>query len=956
MSADPNNRISDLYHRARQRPPGERHAFLRQACEGDDAVRLEVESLLQYESVSAGFLERPAAAWVTHGMTGQIGPYRILDQIGVGGMGEVYRAHDTKLGRDVAIKILPLEFLADPERRTRFAREARLLATLNHPHIGSIYGLEEGEGVTALVLEFVEGPTLADRLERGPLSVAQTIVIARQVASALDEAHEKGIIHRDLKPANIVLQGASVGGFGEIRAKVLDFGLAKTLELSPKEGAEAQLASAGGTADGRILGTPAYMSPEQARGLAVDKRTDVWAFGCVLFEMLSGRRPFEGDTVTDTFARILEREPEWGLLPVDTPPHVRSLIERCLRKDPRKRLHDIADALIEIDGNGTRVESTRSGWLSGWQAGWIAAAALTLAWGAVTVFTHLRQHVPPPEPVEFAIAPPEGSIFSRYPVFPEFAISPDGRHVAFVAPSKYGSSLWLRSLAEIDVHELPGTQGARNPFWKPDSQAIGFFADDKLKWVPLAGGTPTIVCAAVGTGNPVAPSGTWNDADIIVFTPAEGGSGALWQVDLKRRLPTRIAIKDESPLLPSFLPDGNHFLYLAPISPKPGEPHTSGELHVASLTSESTVIGPAESDAIYAAGHLFFVRGGTLTAQSYDVETRKLTGKPLDLNMHQGLVMFHRTFSVALSGRLVYSPPPVPAQLTWVDRQGTTLGTVGDPGYFINLDLGRNDSQVAVAGGPPPKPGERLVRDIWVIDVATGRRTRLTDDPAMAFDPTWSPDGNYIAFNSCRPTVTSPFGLFMRAWDSTGDDIELVKGTVDTAITSPDWSRTNVLVYNKGSLNQGNVGTTIWTLPMSGGRMPTPFLNTRFDQQGGSISPNGRLIGYVSDESGRHEVYVRSFPDKGPAHQLSRNGGEALRWRGDGKELFFVSPDSSMMSAKIDPNTGEPTGNPVPLFATQFHGGNHPYAVSRDGKRFLIPIWGAQQLTVVMDWRTMTGR
>jgi eukaryotic-like serine/threonine-protein kinase len=388
MESERRQQISDLYNAALERQPGERTAFLKEACDGDEALRQEVESLLGYQSASARFLETPAvkvfpgalrAAPTTEMVGRQLGPYKILAPLGAGGMGEVYRARDSKLGREVAIKVLPPHFTADPERRVRFAREARSLATLNHPHIGAIYGLEEVEGVTALVLELVEGPTLADRLERGPLPVGDALAIARQIADALDAAHEKGVIHRDLKPANIVLQGgagASGPMSGDARAKVLDFGLAKTMAVGLEgDATQSPSRSHDGTVEGRILGTPAYMSPEQARAQTVDKRTDVWAFGCVLFEMLSGRRPFGGDTVSDTFVSILEREPDWSALPAGTPAAVRTLILRCLQKDPRKRLRDIADAFLEIDGSDPTLTSPAGARLAGGRAATGSGAA-----------------------------------------------------------------------------------------------------------------------------------------------------------------------------------------------------------------------------------------------------------------------------------------------------------------------------------------------------------------------------------------------------------------------------------------------------------------------------------------------------------------------------------------------------------------------------------------------------
>jgi len=541
VTSEERDRISVLYHRALERPPEARSAFLQEACDGDAALRDEVESLLRYESDSA-FLEQPAALDASDlaqtpdrsQMIGrQFGPHLIVAPLGSGGMGEVYRARDSKLGRDVAIKILPSHFTADPERRARFSREARLLATLSHPYIGAIYGLEEGNGVIALVLELVEGPTLADRLAHGLLPIVEALAIARQIAEALDAAHEKGIVHRDLKPANIVLEcSANASGVpsGEARAKVLDFGLAKTMAAGLERDLTQQPSgSLDGTEEGRILGTPAYMSPEQARGQAVDKRTDIWAFGCVLFEMLSGRRAFDGDTISDMVVSILEREPHWDALPAETPVPVRALLERCLRKDPRNRLHDIADARIELDDGSKPLASTRSATdatqrKSGrvWdRLGWIAAAALAVALGGTMLLN--RRGVAPaaPELVEFPILAPEGSSLTNLAV--DFAVSPDGRHVAFIANATAGSSLCVRSLAAVDVRPIRGTDGARNPFWSPDSQSIGFFAGNQLKTVK-ASGEAAVVPLPWSVSMPenweslgLAPAGTWNSQDIVVF-------------------------------------------------------------------------------------------------------------------------------------------------------------------------------------------------------------------------------------------------------------------------------------------------------------------------------------------------------------------------------------------------------------------------------------------------------
>ena len=596
-------RVSDLYHAALARSPGERDAFLKAACQGDEALRQEIASLLQFESQSAGFMARPAAAVVagaardTHegaSMVGKaIGLYTIVAPLGVGGMGEVYRARDTKLGRDVAIKILPAHFTADPERRARFAREARLLATLNHPHIGAIYGLEESDGITALVLELIEGPTLEERLERGPLPIVEALAIARQIAEALEAAHEKGIVHRDLKPANIVLQGSS-GSASDVRAKVLDFGLAKAGRARRGDSTHGRDSSFDGTADGRILGTPAYMSPEQARGLAVDKRADIWAFGCVLYEVLTGLRAFDGDTVTDTLARILDHEPDWDALQAGTPPSIHRLLERCLRKDPRKRLHDIADALIEIDESDVDASQGRVGRREAvlarprrhgfaWIAGSLLAGAL-LGSGGIAMW-QARTPANADDSLEFDIPSPPGFRYGNpFPrpgkfasAWKEFALAPNGRHLVAVVIAEHLRTLWVRPLdSSLGFRPLQGTEGARAPFWSADSRRIAFFANNKLMVVGLNGETPVPVCEATSIFG-----GTWNADDVILLASP---NGPLLQVssDGGSTPVTTLTTGETSHRWPWFLPDGRHFLFLAMGK---GEP----QLRVGSLASHDSV-------------------------------------------------------------------------------------------------------------------------------------------------------------------------------------------------------------------------------------------------------------------------------------------------------------------------------------------------------------------------------
>jgi Tol biopolymer transport system component len=869
----------------------------------------------------------------------RLGVYEVTAQIGAGGMGEVYRARDSKLGRDVALKILPAHLTADPERRARFAREARLLAALNHPHIGAIYGLEESDGLTALVLEFVEGPTLADRLKRGPLPIPEALAIARQIAEALDEAHEKGMVHRDLKPANIVLQGAAGPVAGDVRAKVLDFGLAKTLTVDEHELTRPP-GSFDGTAEGRILGTPAYMSPEQARGQAVDKRTDIWAFGCVLYEMLAGRPPFEGDTMSDKFVSILEREPDWAALPAETPAAIRTLLHRCLRKDPRKRLHDVADALIELDDDA---KPAASGGVVSADAGaasrrnreglaWIVAA-LAVALVALLLIARRSHPGSPGDIIEFTIE--HG--------WQHFAISPDGRHVAFTAtPESQGQTmLWIRSLDTLELRTLPDTEGAAFPFWRPDSQAIGFFAAGLVKTVQLNGGAPISVCrGAIGQG-------TWNQEDVIVFGGAGNalGGSPLQRVGARGGTPvavTSLTGDEFAHGFPSFLPDGQHFLYLAQRS-------DSSELRVGSLTSaESMSLGRFESHAEYAAGYLFSVRDGSLVAQPFDADAHQLKGSPSHIAAKVGAYLNRGMFSVSPTGRLAYSRQQgLKRTLTWVDRQGRALSTVAQPGGFFNLDLSPDEQHLAVSQ-LTQSPGARAQIDLWRIDLArSGIATRLTDDPGWHWDPAWSPDGTQIAFNHAA-TQGSNHSLFVRPSDASGRNTLLVDSGMD--IFSPDWSHDGgFIIYSQ---NASSTDSDLWTLPMTGVRTPTVFLQTQHYECCGSFSQDDRWIAYTSDASGRNEVYVRPFPIRPGESPISQNGGLAPRWRGDGKEIFFLSLDGTMMSVAIDTTKGFTAGVPQALFASHIAPGDSgPYVVAKDGQRFLIPIPDPPTpIAVLLNW------
>ncbi len=626
---------------------------------------------------------------------------------------------------------------------------------------------------------------------------------------------------------------------------------------------------------------------------------------------------------------------------------IRTLLQSCLRKDPRKRLRDIADARIDIEAGANPSATDPSAvvapvvFLRRKRRIRALASVLALTVAAGTLIYLQSPRIVPSELAVFPIAPADGSRFTG--TSPEFAISPDGRHIAFVASSTRESALWVRSVAALEPRPVAGTEGARNPFWSPDSQSIGYFADDKLKTVRVTGGSPVDVCPGPGTSGASAPSGTWNNSGVIVFGPSQG---TLYKVDSNAGTATPVTTTTDGTVhrWPWFLPDGRHFLFLALRGEK-------GELRVGSLESpDSVTLAPAESHVTFAAGHLFFVRGGNLMAQPFDADARRPTADPLYLGAQAGVdpPWQRGMFSVSRTGRLVYRPTArARAQLTWLDRGGRSVGTVGDPGVFFNLDLSPDQQRVAISK-LTERPGADATFDIWLMDVATGILSKLTDDPAWEFDPAWSPDGTQVAFNSNRPRP-GPYGLFVRASNSSGKDVPLVERESGVNASSPDWSRKDVIVYASGD--------GLWTLRMTGDRKPTIFLSTQQARHGGVFSPDGRWIAYDSDATGRNEVYVRPFPAREGVFPISRDGGSHARWRDDGKELFFLAPDRTMMAARIDAARSFTASVPQPLFPSQLGSpGNRPYAVTRDGQRFLIPIEAHEPLRTVMDWRALLPR
>jgi len=955
-------RTERLYHEALACGANERAAFLADACAGDDMLRREVESLLAHDG-GAAFLSTPAVATGIGGRIriGQaVGPYVIAGQIGEGGMGEVYRARDAKLGRDVAIKILPRAFVADPDRLARFEREARLLASLNHPHIGAIYGVEELDAVPALVLELVEGETLADKLAGeqaagNGLPIPEALAIARQIADALEAAHGQGIIHRDLKPANIKVRPDGM-------AKVLDFGLAKVMEpigarsdvLNPPTPTRVAM-----TQPGMILGTAAYMSPEQARGQAIDKRTDIWAFGCVLYEMLIGRAPFAGDTPSDTIAAILDRDPNWKALPEFTPSSVRRLLRRCLEKDPKRRLPDIADARIEIDEaqNPPSDSPVIPRGRTQERLGWVVAAVCLAGLVAVLAFGRAGSGDRTPPDIRSystSIVLPAGVRLSSGSPPGRFVLSPDGRRLAMVASDSTGrSTLWVRSLDSRVAQALGGTEGATYPFWSADSRFIAFLAQNKLKKIGVSGGEVVTLCdASFGS------SGAWNRDDVILFTP--NGNSPLYRVPASGGTPTQVttletASGDVQHSFPFFLPDGRHFLYFV-VGSQASRTVPRG-IYVGALDSKEpgTLIEPGGSNAKYANGHLIFLRNGALLAQPFDVGRLELGGAPVSLadqvqTTGASASDVAGAFTVSETGVLAYQTGSlVRSQLTWFDRAGTQISTLGDPADYTDVALSPDDARVAVSLMDP----QLGTRDLWIFDVARRLGERFTYESGDDFGPNWSrPGGDRIFFSSLRKGTID---LYEKPSSGLGSEALLLRDDLGkfNANASED-GRFLVYVAGGGIINRSD----IWVLPLFGERKPAPFLETRFLESQGQFSPDGRWVAFMSFKSGRPEVYVTPFPAHDTEQQVSTAGGGWPRWNRNGKELFYLALDNTLTVTPMNGGTSRfDVGTDRPLFQVHPRPARvdaYPYDVTADGRRILVNTFVDEvtpSITLIVNWK-----
>lgn len=870
--------------------------------------------------------------------------YEVAEKIGEGGMGEVFRARDTKLGRDVALKFLPDALGTDAERLGRFEREARLLAALNHPNIASIYGFEQVDDKRFLVLEMVEGEDLAKRIERGPVPVDEAVRIARQVCEALETAHDEGIVHRDLKPGNIVVTPDGT-------VKVLDFGLAKAWESdadasSPNLSHSPTILSDSPTMAGVILGTAAYMSPEQARGKTVDRRADVFAFGCVLLEMLTGRQTFTGETVSDTLAAVLRAEPEWDSLPTHTPRTIERLLRRCLDKDPRQRLRDIGEARITLerviagqDDDEPAVVAAAPARRGG-ALGWAAAVVFAVIAIAVVVGFVMKPTVEE-RIVRASILPPKDVRFNLRGIHPgPVVISPDGRRITYVGRQSGGTSqLYVRELDGTDARALPGTDEAGYPFWSPDGRAVGFFAAGKLKRVDMTGGPPLTLCdAATGKG------GSWNHDGTIVFAPSfntplhvvsenGGASTAVTSVVQSRG--------ENSHRFPWFLPDGEHFLYFARGG---GE---SSSIRVGAISSDfDHEVMRATSNAVYASGYLLFLRESTLMARPFDAESFDFTGDPVPVGDPVRFIpgAMCGIFCASEEGLLVYQGgSSIPgARVTWRDMAGQELDAVGEIVQQDNLAISPDGKQICVevfdnVGG---------TADLWIYDVERRIRTRFTFDPANDLSPVWAPDGSKLVFASNRAGRSS---LYMKAFGGASNEELLLES--EGNLYSDDWTADgkHFVYLNLDSSATGD----IWALPMEGERKPFPVLNSPHGEYGAQVSPNGGWIAYQSDESGQFEVYVTSFPVAGRKWQISSGGGANPKWAPGGRAIYYIG-NNTFFRVETDP--GESTfgiGATERLFESNTV---ISYEVDVTGERIVLiedaDEGGVNPLTLVSGWVT----
>jgi serine/threonine protein kinase len=882
----------------------------------------------------------------------RLGPYEILTPLGAGGMGEVYKAKDTRLDRTVAVKVLPQHLSASSEVRQRFEREAKTISQLSHPHICALYDVGNQDGVEYLVMEYLEGETLAERLLRGALPTEQTLRYGIEIADALDKAHRQGIVHRDLKPGNVMLTKSGV--------KLLDFGLAKAVQpaasASPLTSLPTQAPAL--TAEGMILGTFQYMAPEQLEGREADARTDIFAFGAVLYEMATGKKAFSGSSQASLISAILRDEP----LPISqvqlmAPPALDRLVRGCLAKNPEDRWQSAGDVGKQLKGIAEGSEAVLPG--SGIarrrkgreRLAWLSFAAAALA-ALLLALLPLRQRPAPSARFESSILPPEKNhfVFRGSPL----AVSPDGRRIAFTAESADGTRrLWVRSFDAASAQPLPGTEGAMRPFWSPDSRSVGFFADGKLKRIEASGGSPQTLCDA-----PSGRGGTWNRDGVILFCPAT--QAPIYRVSSSGGAAVPITSVNRSKgefghSWPVFLPDGRRFLYIAGLGRAARQQDRDG-IYVGSLDSrEVRLLQPARGNVAYAPssnpsrGHLLFMRGATLLARPLDAGRLKLTGEatPVAENVEFFGAQSSGTFSVSDNGILVYGTGlGDPSQLLWFDRAGRQIESIGAIASYAHPRLSRDGQRIVFARSD----SQTHFLDLWLHDLPRRISTRFTFEPAVNVFPVWSPDGNRIAFASNRTGVHE---IYQRAASGSGED-ELLLSSVGASSFPMDWSPDGDLLAFQAWDVEGKTGLDLWIFSLKE-RKARPVLATPFREWSPQFSPDARWIAYTSDESGKPEVYVRALQGSSGKWQISSGGGSYPRWRRDGKEIFYIAADKTLVAVEVRAGSDIVTGMATPLFHTQIQSTDigFQYDVSADGQRFLINTIAPEEnsaITVVQNW------
>lgn len=880
----------------------------------------------------------------------RLGPYEILAPLGAGGMGEVYRARDPRIGREVAIKVLPASYATDADRLRRFEIEARATGVLNHPNILSIFDVGTGSDAPYLVSELLEGETLREKLRNGAMPQRKAIDCALQTASGLSAAHEKGIAHRDLKPENIFLTKDG-------RVKILDFGLAKlVLPEAGKEEASKLETGVVESQPGMVLGTVGYMSPEQVRGRPSDHRSDIFAFGAILYEMLTAKRAFQGQTPADTMSAILQKDPP-ELTLSDTSPGLQRLIGRCLEKDPAQRFHsahDLAFALESLSANtGSMPATAKAVQRNGRSIARWAHLAFTIVLAAAALFFALQYFQPKQQTqnmVQALIAPPENGSFQPFSEL-GMALSPDGKIQAFVALIDGRKQLWIRRLNETTATHLAGTDGATYPFWSPDSRWIGFFADGKLKKIETTGSPPETLCDA-----PLGRGGTWNDRGTILFAPTI--NNLIHQVAANGGEPKPVLKptgkpEGEDQRWPAFLPDGNHFLFSRNIS---------RELWIAQLDPpDSHVLLPGCSNAMYVSpGYLIFSRNGALMAQAFDVKTNRLQGEAFPILKEKVIFYGPKTyagFAASSSGILSYlADETSPTQLTWVNRAGQTLSTLGKKGFYQSPRLSPDGKRIVLIRVDPDSTS---FRDIWTYELDRQNLSRFTFGPREYWSPLWSSDGRFIFFGS---NIAGTGNIFRQSTEGSATETAIVRDSHFKRPTDVSNDGKFLSFYSIGS----DTGNDIWILPLTQDAKPFPYLQTPFGEWDAQFSPDAKWIAYTSDESGKREVYVQSFPPGNGKWQISTGGGQYPKWPHSGNEIFFSTLDDVLTAVSVKTSPAFSIGKATPLFKLP-HGAPYAesddilaYDVSPDGQRFLlnVPTETAKPsyITLVLNWTAALAR